>query len=102
MKLKKGDQVLVTGGKDKGKKGKVDRILPGETAIVIAGVNIYKRHVKKRDEKNPGGIIEVSRPLNVGKVVLICPKCKLPTRIGYSQDKKGEKTRMCRKCKQML
>lgn len=99
MKLKKGDTVIVTTGKDKGVKGKIDRVYPARGVVLVANVNRYKRHVKRRDEKNPGGIIELFRPIDISKVALICPKCQLPTRVGFSTTTKG-KQRMCRKCKQ--
>ncbi|OGK53576.1 50S ribosomal protein L24 [Candidatus Roizmanbacteria bacterium RIFCSPLOWO2_01_FULL_45_11] len=101
MKLKKGDQVLITIGKDRRNKGKVDRLFPEKDAVLVAGMNLYKRHVKKRDDKNPGGVVDISRPLSVGKVQLICPKCKMPTRVGF--DVSGaEKHRICKKCKKMI
>ncbi len=101
MKLKKGDEVIVTLGKDKGKKGKIERIFPDKQEVLVPGLNLYKKHMKRRDEKNPGGIIDFPRPLVVAKVSLICPKCRKPTRIGY-QVAKGEKHRVCRKCKQLI
>lgn len=97
MKLKKGDIVVVTVGKDKGKKGKIERVIPAESAVVVAGVNISKRHMKKRDEKRPSGIIDIIKPLSVGKVALVCPGCNKPTRIGFLVAK-NEKVRVCRKC----
>ena len=101
MKLKKGDQVIVTIGKDKGRKGKVEKIFPKDGSVLVPGINMYKRHQKKRDEKNPGGIIDLPRPIAVSKVVLLCPKCGKPTRVGH-QIVKGEKKRVCRKCKQKI
>lgn len=101
MKFHKGDEIIITGGKDKGKKGKIDSVLPKENTVVVLGVNLYKRHVKKRDEKNPGGIIDMPRPLPTAKIALICPKCKKQTRIGISLSQK-EKHRICRKCKELI
>jgi large subunit ribosomal protein L24 len=101
MKLHKGDQILVTAGKDKGSKGKIDRIFAEDQTVLVAGVNMYKRHLKRRDDKNPGGMVDLPRPLSVGKVALLCPKCKQPTRIGYEITTKGKK-RICRKCKQSI
>ena len=101
MKLKKGDNVIVTIGKDKGKKGKIDRIIVSKQSVLIAGVNVYKRHMKKRDEKNPGGIIEFPRPLESAKVALICPSCGKPTRVGYLVAGR-DKHRVCRKCHQKI
>lgn len=100
MKLKKGDQIIVTAGKDRGKKGKIEKIFPNENKVLVTGVNIYKKHLKKTD-KNPGGIIEVTRPLPVSNVSLICPKCKESGRVGYKIEA-GEKFRICRKCQQAI
>jgi large subunit ribosomal protein L24 len=101
MKFKKGDLVLVTAGKDKGRKGKIDKVLPAESKVLVPGINMYKRHMKKRDQNHPGGIVDISRPLPVGNVALICPKCSQPTRIGYLIAK-DEKTRICKKCDQAV
>jgi len=101
MKLKKGDTVIITIGKDKGKKGKIEKIFPEKNAVLVAGVNIYKKHAKKRDDKHPGGIIDYPKPLSTAKIALICPSCGQPTRIGYSAVK-GEKVRVCRKCERKI
>jgi large subunit ribosomal protein L24 len=101
MKLKKGDTIVVTIGRDKGRRGKVERVIVGAQKVVVAGINMYKRHMKKRDEKNPGGIIELVRPIDVAKVALVCPSCGKPTRVGYVMVK-DEKVRICKKCKKKL
>lgn len=101
MKLKKGDTIVVTTGKDKGRKGNIERVYPKEERVLVPAVNMYKRHLKKRDEKRPGGIIDFPRPLPVGNIALLCPKCGKPTRIGYVVAK-GEKVRICKKCKQKI
>lgn len=97
MKLKKGDTIIVTVGKDKGRKGKVEMIFPKTSEIVVAGINVVKRHLKRKDEKNPGGIIDVVRPIATSKVALVCPSCGKPTRVGFLVAK-NEKVRVCRKC----
>lgn len=101
MKFKKGDEVIITAGKDKGKKGKIEKVLAKNNTVVLPGLNIYKRHLKKRDEKNPGGIVDFNRPLPVGNVALLCPKCGKPTRVGFkiTGDKK---IRICRKCESAI
>jgi large subunit ribosomal protein L24 len=101
MKIKKGDQIIVTTGKDKGRKGKVETVFPKEETVMVPGINIYKKHQKKRDDKHAGGIIEFARPLSMGKVALVCPKCGKPTRVGYVVTK-GEKERICKKCEQRI
>ena len=96
MKLKIGDTVKVTLGKDRGKTGKVERVFPRVRGVAVAGVNLYKKHVKKQGDK-AGKIIELNRPLNVAKVALICPACHQITRVGY-QGEGQKKLRLCRKC----
>ncbi len=97
MKLKKGDQVIITAGKDKGKKGKIEKVIPKENKVLLPGLNVYKRHLKKRDEKHPGGIIDISRPLPVSNVMFVCPKCTKPARIGFKISNKI-KVRVCKNC----
>lgn len=101
MKLKKGDQVIVTVGKDKGKKGTVEKVYPKLDAVRIAGVNVFKRHRKKRDEQHPAGIMELVKPITVANVALICPKCGKQTRVGF-RIVKGVKERICKKCEQNI
>lgn len=102
MKLKKGDQVIVTRGKDKGQKGKIEKVFPKTGKVLISGVNVYKKHVRPRGEGQPGGIVDVVKPLAASNVALLCPKCNQPTRIGYQVDKNKEKQRLCRKCQALI
>lgn len=97
MKLRKGDKVIITAGKDKGKSGKIEKIFPKNNRVLLPGLNVYKKHLKKRDEQHPGGIVDFSRPLPVSNVSLLCPKCNQPTRVGFLI-KNSQKKRMCRKC----
>lgn len=97
MKYRKNDEVIVTIGRDKGKKGKIEKIIAKKNEVLVTGVNISKRHRKSQGQNNPGGIIDLIKPIAVSKVQIICPKCKLPTRLGYRLDGK-EKIRICRKC----
>jgi len=97
VKLKRGDEVIITVGKDKGRKGKIEKIFPKDGTVVISGINIVKKHVKKRDEKNPGGIIEVSKPINISKIAILCFKCGKTSRVGFKLEGE-EKIRICRKC----
>lgn len=102
MKLKKGDTIIVTVGRDAGRKGKVEKVMPKSQQVIVAGVNVYKRHMKRRDEKNPGGIIDLVKPIEMGKIALHCPHCNKPTRVGFVVAKNGDKTRVCRKCGKKL
>ncbi len=97
MKIKKGDTVIVSVGKDKGKKGKVEKVFPPSGTVIVSGVNLYKRHLKRRSDKDPGGIVDLPRPLAVSKVALVCPACGVPTRVGYLLGG-NSKERVCRKC----
>lgn len=101
MKLKKGDQIKVMVGKDRGKTGAVEKVFSDRNRVAVAGVNVYKRHTKPRAEGQRGGIIDFVRPITAANVALICPKCKQITRIGYKVTAK-EKIRICRKCGQEL
>ena len=101
MKLKKNDQVIVLYGKDKGRKGKIEKVFPKTNKVLVPGVNIYKKHLKPQGEGRPGGIIDKVFPLPVSNVELLCPKCNQKTRIGY-QVTKGDKQRLCKKCGSIL
>lgn len=96
MKFKKGDKVVITIGKDKGKEGVIERVIVKEGKVIVPGVNIYKKHVKGQGD-NKGGIYEIPRPLALGKFALLCPKCKKMTRVGYKFAGE-EKNRVCKKC----
>ena len=95
-KIRVNDIVLVTSGKDKGQKGKVEKVLSGGQEVLIENINMYKKHVKG-SQGQKGGIYDIPKPLSIAKVSLICPLCKKPTRVGFSV-LKNEKVRVCRKC----
>lgn len=97
MKLKKGDTVIVRIGKDKGKKGKVQSVFPKEGTLIVEGINVFKRHMKKKDDKHAAGIIDVTKPIKLSKLAFFCSKCSKATRLGFLITK-GEKIRICRKC----
>lgn len=101
LKIKKGDTVQITAGKDKGKTGKAEKVLIKDQKILVTGLNVYKKHVKKQ-ENRPGGIIDISRPLPISSVILVCPNCHKGTRVGYFIDKSKTKYRMCKKCHKVI
>ncbi len=101
MKIKNGDTVLIISGKDRGKKGKVIKVLPEENRIVVEGVNLRKKHTRPKKQGEKGQIVEITAPLNVSNVKLICQKCKKPTRVGYKVVEKN-KFRVCKKCQQEI
>jgi len=102
VKLKKGDNIIVIAGKDKGRKGKIEKIFPKEGLVLLPGINVFKRHTKSRGEKQPGGIIDIIKPLPISNVALLCPNCGKPTRVGYRVSKDGTKSRICRKCQAII
>ncbi len=97
MKLKQGDTVLISKGKEKGKKAKVLRAFPMKGLILVEGVNVKKVHKRPKKEGEKGQVVEVPAPFNSAKAMLICPKCNKPTRVGYKVSE-GKKTRVCKKC----
>jgi large subunit ribosomal protein L24 len=102
MDIRKNDTVVVITGKEKGKSGKVLRVIPGERRVVVEKINIVKRHARPTSEVKQGGIIEKESPLHVSKVQLRCPKCNAGRRIGRKVLDDGTKVRICRKCQEVL
>ena len=97
MKIKKGDNVKVLSGNDKGKTGEVLEVIPKTQKVIVKGVNIRKKHVKPRKQGEEGGIIPVECSIHSSKVNVVCPKCGKATRVGY--DVSGDtKVRICKKC----
>lgn len=96
MKLKVNDTIKVTIGKDKGREGKIEKVIPKENKILVPGINMYKKHVKGMGETK-SGIYDIPRPLSLGKIALICPKCKKITRVGF-KFAGNQKVRICKKC----
>ena len=101
MKIIKGDQVKILLGKDKGRTGQVMACFPKKRKVLVSGLNLFKKHIKA-SENQSGGIIEKEFPLAVSKVILICPNCQKPTRVGYRIDQSGSKYRICKKCQTII
>ena len=97
MKLKKGDNVIVLSGNDKGKTGEILEIIPATQKVIVKGVNIRKKHVKPRKAGEEGGIIPSEYPIHSSKVNVVCPKCGKASKIGYVIED-GKKVRVCKKC----
>jgi large subunit ribosomal protein L24 len=98
LKIKKGDRVRVLTGKDRGKDGNVTRVMPSTGKIIVDGINVAKKHQKATSATMQGGIIDKDMPIPVANVALLCPSCGKPTRVGYTFDDVGEKSRVCKKC----
>ena len=97
MKIKKGDKIKITVGKDKGKGGVVEKIYKNSNKVLVTGMNLYKRHVKKNEKMPQGGIVEIPRAIDISKLSLVCPKCSKIARVGYLVEK-NKKFRICKKC----
>lgn len=98
VRIRKGDEVEVIAGKDRGKRGTVQEVRPDERTLVVAGVNIAKRHKKANPQRNiKGGIVEQPAAMGIAKVMLVCPHCGKATRAAHKTDD-GDKSRVCRHC----
>ncbi|MEZ0536794.1 50S ribosomal protein L24 [Caldicellulosiruptoraceae bacterium PP1] len=103
--VKKGDTVVVLSGKYKGKQGKVLTVLPTDNKVVVEGVNIITKHVRPNQKMRQGGIITQEAPIYSCKVMLVCPKCNQPTRVGHKFIHEGDKevkVRSCKKCGELI
>lgn len=97
--IRKNDNVVVVTGKDRGKRGRVLKVLPTSNRVLVESVNFVKRHVRPNPQKNiKGGIVEREASLHASNVQIVCPECGAPTRIGHQLLGDGRKIRICRKC----
>ena len=102
-RLKREDDVLVIRGKDKGKKGKIQRIIPSKNMVLVEGVNIAKKHLRAGAQgARQAGIVSMEVPLDASKVMPICPSCDKPTRIRVQVLDDGTKSRICKRCNGMM
>jgi|UniRef100_A0A7C3HVT4 large subunit ribosomal protein L24 len=100
FKLKRDDTVQIIAGKDKGKRGKILKILRDKDRVVVEGANIVKKAMKRKSQQDRGGIVELEAPIHISNVMIVCKKCG-PTRIGFKLE--GEtKVRVCKKCGEAL
>jgi large subunit ribosomal protein L24 len=102
LRIKKNDTVLVITGKEKGKRGRVLSVYPSKDMLLVEKINMIKRHMKPSKKYAQGGIIEKEASFHISNVMLLCPKCNKPTKIGstYLQDRK--KVRKCKKCSEVI
>ena len=101
FKIRKDDTVEVIAGKDKGKRGTVVSVISKKDAVIVSGVNIVKKAMKKRSQQDQGGIVEIEAPLNISNVGVVCKKCGRPVKVGYKLNG-DKKVRVCRKCGETL
>ncbi|MBI4199551.1 MAG: 50S ribosomal protein L24 [Chloroflexi bacterium] len=102
MRIRKNDTVQVIGGRDRGKRGKVQTVLPRTGRVVVEGANVVKRHQRPTPRVRQGGIIQKEAPLPLARVMLVCPRCTKPVRVGHRVLDDGRKVRVCRSCREMI
>jgi len=102
MHIKKGDNVVVLSGKDKGKKGKVLSVIPKKDSVIVEGIAMAVKHRKPRRAGEEGGLIHQEASIKACKVMHLCPKCGRPTRIGKQTLESGEVVRACKHCAEII
>jgi large subunit ribosomal protein L24 len=103
LDIRSGDTVMVLTGRDAGKRGTVERILVDEQRIVVSGVNVLKRHTRAGVRGNvQGGIVDFDAPVAYSNVMLVCPRCDKPTRIGKTVDSGGQRVSVCKRCGEII
>ena len=102
MKIRRDDTVVITTGKDSGKKGKVRRVWPDKERVIVDGANMIKRHSRARRAARQAGIIELEAPIHVSNVMLVCSKCNKPTRVGFQFLADGKRVRVCKSCQEVI
>ncbi len=101
MRIKKGDNVIIQKGKDRGKSGKVIRVLNNEMKVIVEGLNLFKKHVRPKRQGEKGETVNVARPISVANVALECTHCKKGVRVGIRREK-NIIMRVCKKCDQLF
>jgi large subunit ribosomal protein L24 len=102
FKIKRNDIVKVVSGKDKGKQGKVLRVFRSSNRAIVERINLVKKHLRRRREDQQSGIVAVESPIQVSNLMVICKHCNKPARIGFTILKDGTKSRLCKKCKEIV
>ena len=102
MEIRKNDNVMVIAGRERGKTGKVLRVLPDKDRVIIERMNLVKRHSKPRGPQQPGGMVEKEAPIHASNIMIMCDKCNAPVRVGRRVLNDGTKIRICRRCNEAL
>jgi large subunit ribosomal protein L24 len=107
LKIRKGDQVMILAGKDKGRQGKVIQTIPKEQAVIVDGINMVTRHQRPRQAtratpSTQTGRIQKPAPLAIGKVMLVCPRCGKASRVGHAIGDDGRHVRTCKRCGELI
>ena len=101
-KVRKNDTVMVIAGRERGKTGKVLRLLANDGRVLIERLNLVKRHTKARGPGSPGGIVEKEAPIDISNVMIFCDRCNAPVRAGIKATAEGSQARICRRCGESL
>lgn len=102
LRIRRGDRVIVLTGKDRGKTGRVLKVLSGNNRVIVEGINLVKKHMRRRSESEPGGIKEIPSSIHISNVNLLCPHCSKGTRFTVKILEDKSKVRICKKCKKEL
>lgn len=102
MKIRKGDTVKILSGKDRGKRGQVSKVFSERDHILVAGINVKKKHRRARRQDRKGEIILIPAPIAASAAQVVCASCGKPTRVGFGRDEQGRKVRRCKKCGKTL
>ena len=103
FRVRKDDKVMIVTGKDKGKVGKVIKVLRKKDRVLVEKVNMVKRHTKPNPyRQQPGGIVEKEMPIHVSNVMVMCSACASPVKVGYRYTEEGKKVRFCKKCNEII
>jgi large subunit ribosomal protein L24 len=104
LKIRKGDEVIPISGKERfgKKKGRVLKIFAEKNQVIVEGLNFIKKHRRQTRQDRQGGIISIEAPINISNIMLVCPKCGKPTRVGHTKLESGGSARICRRCNEIL
>jgi large subunit ribosomal protein L24 len=100
--IRKNDMVMVIAGRERGKTGKVLKVIPDRARVIVERMNVVKRHSKPRGAASPGGIVEKEAPIAISNVMVFCEKCNAPVRVGTKVAADGTRSRVCRRCGEAL
>ncbi|MFH1577638.1 MAG: 50S ribosomal protein L24 [Candidatus Omnitrophota bacterium] len=98
LRIKRNDTVKVISGKDKGKKGKILHLFPGNKSVIVEGINLVKKHRRKTQQDQQGGIAEIPSPISTSNLMLVCKSCNQKTRVKFIISADRAKSRLCKKC----
>lgn len=101
-KIKKNDIVKILAGKDSGKTGKILTIFPKKMKALVQGINMVKKHSRRKSNDQQGGIISKESPVDISNLMIICQKCSKAAKVGFNRLSDGTKVRICKKCKEII